>query len=211
MEAGCEGARRFVLLWREGGECAELKADFGSFRAHLVSCAACRRRYGPLLALIERDVSAGAAPAQAQAPDEAFVARVMGALPARAPAASPRARRASFPLLAAAAAVLALGGLALARSGILSRGGDTLAIHFTLDAPGASSVVLVGSFSGWSVDERFKLRRVGDEGWAISVRLRKNELYSYGFLIDGERWMADPKASETIDDGFGNANSLLRL
>jgi len=208
MEAGCEGARRLVLLWRERGDCDELRAGFGSFEAHLDSCAACGRRYRSLLPLMRRDASVGAPPA----PDAAFVARVMGALPARAPIVPVRARSRALPLLAAAAAVLVAGGLALlARAGMLPRDPGTVAIHFTIDAPDASSVVLVGSFSDWTVDDRFKLRRAGADGWSISVRLKKNELYSYGFLIDGERWTPDPNASETIDDGFGNANSLLRL
>ena len=106
---------------------------------------------------------------------------------------------------------LVVGGLALWRTMPSPKDTESVSIHFTLDAPDASSVMLVGSFSGWSVNDRFKLRRVGAEGWALSVRLKKDELYSYGFLIDGERWLADPRAAETIDDGFGGTNSLLRL
>jgi hypothetical protein len=207
MGPGCETARGFVLLWREKGEDADLEAGLDSFKAHLAACPECRRRYQPLLPLMERDASAGARPA----PDEAFVEKVMSALPDRSRAVRDRQRRLALPAAAAAAAILVVGGLALSRARIFPLAGDTVAVHFTVDAPDASSVVLVGSFSDWSVDDRFRLRRAGAESWELSVRLKKNELYSYGFLIDGEKWVVDPRASETIDDGFGSANSLLRL
>jgi hypothetical protein len=212
MEPGCGAARGFALLWEEKGGCPELESGLGAFEAHLASCQECGDRYRHLLALIERDASArGAAATAAPTPDATFVERVMLALPKGNSAESGRRRRALFPAVAAAAILLVVGGLALSRAGPSAKGGETVSIHFTLDAPDASSVMLVGSFSGWSVDDRFKLRRVGAERWALSVRLKKDELYTYGFLIDGERWLADPRAAETVDDGFGGANSLLRL
>jgi hypothetical protein len=208
MEPGCDAAGRFALLWEEGGGSVSREGDLDDFKAHLSACPECRRRFGPLLALIERDASAPRAPA----PDGAFVERVMRGLPPRPLAPPVRRRRAPFPAIAAAAAaVFAMGGFFLARSGALPGTSDLVAIHFTLDAPEAASVFLVGSFSDWAIDDRFRLRRTGAETWDISIRLKRNELYSYGFLVDGEKWLADPRATETIDDGFGSMNSLLRL
>ena len=202
----------FALLWEEQGGCPELESGLDAFEAHLASCPECRGRYRHLLPLIERDALAcGAAAPAPVAPDAAFVDKVMGALPPGHGVRSGSRRWAFFPSVAAAAAILVVGGLALSRTMPSPKDTESVSIHFTLDAPDASSVMLVGSFSGWSVNDRFKLRRVGAEGWALSVRLKKDELYSYGFLIDGERWLADPRAAETIDDGFGGTNSLLRL
>jgi hypothetical protein len=205
METGCEAAKEFALLWEAKGGCPELEAGIGAFRGHLASCPECRLRFGLLVPLIERDSSA----APHRKPDELFVARVMGAVPDRPISHRPQRRRALIP--AAAAALVLLGGFAIARAGVLSRGGDLVSIHFTLDAPNASSVLLVGSFSDWSVDDRFRMQRAPKGDWELVVRLKKAELYSYGFLIDGEKWLPDPKAAETVDDGFGGANSLLRL
>jgi hypothetical protein len=205
METGCEAAKEFALLWEAKGGCPELEAGIGAFRAHLASCPECKRRFGPLLPLIERDSSA----APHREPDELFIARVMDAVPLRSLSPRPRRRRAYIP--AAAAVLVLLGGFAIARAGLFSRGGDLVSIHFTLDAPNASSVLLVGSFSDWSVDDRFRMRRLPKGDWDLVVRLKKYELYSYGFLIDGEKWLPDPKAAETIDDGFGGTDSLLRL
>ena len=41
--------------------------------------------------------------------------------------------------------------------------------------------------------------------------LTRNRSYTYSFVIDGERWVPDPGAPETVDDGFGGVNSILRL
>ncbi len=43
------------------------------------------------------------------------------------------------------------------------------------------------------------------------MRLRRDRSYTYGFVIDGERWVPDPGAPETVEDGFGGVNSILRL
>lgn len=208
-ESGCEAAREFVRGWEEGR--AEPEPGLSAFKAHLASCASCAATYGPLLPLLERDGGHRPAPSA----DEAFVARVMTALPeggaARPRLKGGRAAPRRF-LLPAAAAVLALAaGLLLFRAGLFGGRPDEVSIHFSLEAPGASSVVLVGSFSNWEASERLALRRSGAGSWELSVRLKKNELYSYGFLVDGEKWLPDPKAAETIEDGFGGVNSLLRL
>ena len=42
----------------------------------------------------------------------------------------------------------------------------------------------------------------------IDVPLKPGR-YEYQFVIDGERRLADPKASQYLDDGFGGRNSIL--
>ena len=207
METDCERAREFVLLWEEDGGKAVLAPELGAFEAHVSMCPECGRKYRPLLPLVERDLLAR----KSMPTDEEFVARVMEVLPPLVDSGASRVRRILVPVAAAAALVLVLGGLAFFRFGQPPRGRDMVAIHFTLDAPAASSVVLVGSFSDWSVDDRFRLKRAEPGTWELSVDLKRDELYSYGFLVDGEKWLVDPKAAETIDDGFGGENSLLRL
>jgi hypothetical protein len=206
MGRACEASADFVQSWQESGGEAGSEGQFEAFAAHLSGCRQCGLLYGHLLPLMERDFGqGGGAPA-----DEAFVSRVMDALPAL-PSTTTRSRRLPWPMAAAAAiAVLVVGAFALSRF-LPPAGGDTVAVHFTLDAPEASSVTLVGSFSDWSADDRFRLTRAAGGTWELSVRLKKHELYSYGFLIDGEKWLADPRATESVDDGFGGSNSVLRL
>ena len=51
----------------------------------------------------------------------------------------------------------------------------------------------------------------GDGTWEIRLRLRKGEELRYQFLIDGERWIADPQASLQVDDSFGGTSSVLQI
>jgi hypothetical protein len=35
--------------------------------------------------------------------------------------------------------------------------------------------------------------------------------YEYQFVVDGERWVADPAAALARDDGFGRKNSVITI
>jgi hypothetical protein len=85
-------------------------------------------------------------------------------------------------------------------------GPDRVLYEFTLRAPGAQEVCLAGDFNRWTVC-RTPLRRVGEDLWTVSVELSPGR-YQYQFVVDG-RWIADPRASSTVDDGLGSLNSLL--
>lgn len=208
MEAGCERARSYALLWEERGACPEVEEGFGDFKAHLSSCPECARGFSSLLPLIERD----AARRPTEVADGAFVARVMDSLPQGADRKGRSPARFLVPVLAAAALALVVFGGFLVPKGLAGgRGVAEMTVRFVLDAPEASSVVLVGDFSDWTSDDRYRLKRTTSGEWELSVKLRKHQTYAYGFLVDGERWIADPQATEMIDDGFGSVNSLLRL
>jgi hypothetical protein len=208
MEAGCEAARGFALLWEGQGAEGSSFEDLEAFKLHLSACPDCKREYAALLPFMERDLS----PYPFPAIEEVFVRRIMESLPVLAAKRRSQPRPALRLMVAVAAALaLVLGGLSLSGAFPSLRDRNTVSIHFSIDAPDASSVVLIGSFSDWSADKGYRLEKAGLGPWELSVRLRKNEVYSYGFLIDGERWMADPQATEAVDDGFGGTNSLLRL
>lgn len=82
--------------------------------------------------------------------------------------------------------------------------------HFVGHFPGARSVEVVGSFNNWS---RGVLPLNDDDGdgiWHGSAVLPAGQ-HEYMFVVDGERWVADPLAGRYVDDGFGagQQNSLL--
>ena len=79
-------------------------------------------------------------------------------------------------------------------------------VRFSIDMPEASRVSLVGDFNGW--DEQAVGLKLRDGTWTTKVRL-KPDRYQYMFLIDGERWLPDPRADEHVDDGYGNRNSII--
>jgi len=76
--------------------------------------------------------------------------------------------------------------------------------------PGARSVEVVGSFNDWSRGTLHLRDEDGDGIWHGDAVLPAG-LHEYMFVVDGERWVADPLAGRYVDDGFGagQENSVL--
>ncbi|WP_455383584.1 isoamylase early set domain-containing protein [Salinispira pacifica] len=115
------------------------------------------------------------------------------------------------------AAVLVLGfllGVGYARSTGGSAGlpaPDTVTVTFRLAAPEATSVSLVGDFNSWQ-DDSFKMTDDRHDGvWEITIPLRRGRVYTYNFLIDGDRWISDPDSLYQVKDGFGGEKSVIQL
>lgn len=205
----CDGVGRLVDRWRDGG--ALTASEAGAIARHLVTCRDCREAHGALAVLLQRDAGALDAVADPGLPVELEDRIVEGAR--GLPAVPAVARVVRFPpraALAAAAVLVAAVGLALGL-GLRARGQQYLTVSFVLDTPEARSVALAGDFTDWQTSGYELARRPSDGKWEITVRLRRDRAYTYCFVIDGERWVPDPGAPETVDDGFGGANSILRL
>lgn len=85
--------------------------------------------------------------------------------------------------------------------------GPVLYVRFELEAPEASSVTLAGSFSQW--EPRHELAQTAPGRWSALVPLEPG-VHEYAFVVDGERWIADPDAPR-VADGFGGVNSQIAL
>ncbi len=84
-------------------------------------------------------------------------------------------------------------------------------VHLVLEAPLARTVSVVGDWNAWDPN-RDRMRDPRGHGtWEITLRLRKGEELRYQFLIDGERWIPDPRAPLQVDDGFGGTSSVLQI
>jgi hypothetical protein len=82
--------------------------------------------------------------------------------------------------------------------------------EFSVEAPDAKKVYLVGDFNGWKVDERYLLSKVENNGkWTGRVKLNKGR-YRYKFLVD-ERWVEDKENPLAQDSPFGGKDSILVL
>jgi hypothetical protein len=206
----CEGAARLVARWQAGDR--PTTGETRAFAKHLAGCPSCRAAHGALRTLLLRDAGERGSAADPGLPP-ALEDRIMDAIhrvpaPRRATRALPR-----IPLRAglAAAAILVVAIGVGAGFALRARAGAFLTVSFVLDTPEARSVAIVGDFTGWRASGYELSRRATDGKWEISVRLRRDRSYTYGFVIDGERWVPDPGAPETVDDGFGGVNSILRL
>ncbi len=79
---------------------------------------------------------------------------------------------------------------------------------FRLKAPDARQVSVVGTFNGWDSNAH-PLRGPDRDGvWSLSLPLPPGR-YRYMFVVDGDRWMTDPDAVASEDDGFDGQNSVL--
>jgi hypothetical protein len=82
-------------------------------------------------------------------------------------------------------------------------------VRFTLVAPSATAVSIVGDFNGWT-DGSLPLRRSADgRTWEIEVPLAPGR-YAYAFVVDG-RLAPDPSAPKTAGDDFGTPNSVVMV
>jgi len=84
-----------------------------------------------------------------------------------------------------------------------------LPVRFSLDAPHAARVTIVGDFNDWNPTTLPMRRSADGRIWEVEVRLPLGR-YNYAFLVDG-RLARDPQAPSTADDDFGTANSVLMV
>jgi len=70
-----------------------------------------------------------------------------------------------------------------------------------------NSVYVAGDFNNWQKDENYRLKKVGDEIWAINLPLQKGR-YRYKFVAN-DNWVTDPLNTLAEKDPFGGTNSLL--
>ena len=82
-------------------------------------------------------------------------------------------------------------------------------VRFVIREPGAQRVSLVGDFNGWSRDATPLEASADAATWTLTLPLAPGR-YEYAFVVDGERWVADPSA-RSVQDEFGGETSVLRL
>jgi AMP-activated protein kinase-like protein len=86
---------------------------------------------------------------------------------------------------------------------------DSVLVRFVLYAPGARRVAVAGTFNQWDRSAA-PLVPAGTSGvWTTTLALPVGQ-HQYAFVVDGERWVADPGAP-AVDDGFGRRNSLMAV
>ena len=181
--------------------------DRERFEIHLANCPHCREetaRLQKLDALLDQ-----ASDWKAQPPPH-LARRIMANLPAR-PAPGFLTWKFLHPLAAVLSLVIALGlGYVMRdvahRDQVEPAGFQQVRIIFF--SPGASSVALIGDFNEWGQRE-VTVAQSSDRGiWEFTMALRPG-VYHYNLLVDGERWLANPRSSTLVPDGFGGYNSVL--
>jgi 1,4-alpha-glucan branching enzyme len=106
-------------------------------------------------------------------------------------------------------AFLVIASLVFVFQGIHPFENDIAAVVFSLNAPEAKSVSLVGDFNNWNLMSMPMEKRNGI--WEIKAQLKKDRVYTYNFVIDRQNWITDPNSIESIEDGFGGESSVLKI
>ena len=80
---------------------------------------------------------------------------------------------------------------------------------FTVYAPGANCVKLVGAFNNWSQDKDSLLERDEYGVWYKEMDLAPG-VYQYKFLID-DTWEEDQYNPYSVRNAFGGKNSIVEV
>jgi len=81
-------------------------------------------------------------------------------------------------------------------------------IEFTITAPEAKEVYLVGDFNGWKSDG-FQMRKFKDGTCKKKVQLKPGR-YEYRFIVDGN-WWTDPQNKKRCTNPYGSENSVIQI
>lgn len=78
--------------------------------------------------------------------------------------------------------------------------------EFTLYAPEAQEVYLVGDFNNWDGSD-FRMRKFKDGVCKKKVKLKPGR-YEYRFVVDGD-WWCDPANASRQANNYGSENSVI--
>ena len=88
---------------------------------------------------------------------------------------------------------------------------DTLRlVRLMFDAPGARRVAVAGDFNRWDADATLLTLEEGSRRWSVTLALRDGE-HRYAFVVDGTRWVPDPRAARSARAENGRIYSLLTV
>jgi 1,4-alpha-glucan branching enzyme len=79
---------------------------------------------------------------------------------------------------------------------------------FSLNAPGAHSVLLAGDFTRW-LKRPIPLHKEANGVWRTTTSLAPGT-YHYRFLVDGE-WQDDPECKLRVQNPFGTQNDVIQV
>jgi hypothetical protein len=201
----CRQVQEIMKGWEKSGVLDE--NNIPQLEVHIDSCDACKMKFSVLLPFIFRDGS-GEAGLRLGLDDA-----VLNLKEIKKKLSKPEKKRKYVPLLLGA---IILGVVALMIGGVfyLFQPGleqNTVRFEFTLFAPDAKSVELMGDFTEW---EKNKIRMKGPDSKGVfraEIQLEKGKIYKYNFIINEKQTIADPNSTFEVDDGFGGISSLLQL
>ena len=86
---------------------------------------------------------------------------------------------------------------------------DVIVKEFSIHAPEAGAVYVLGDFNGWEKSEANRLSKLESGYWSSHFTMNPGQ-YRYKFLVDNE-WMRDPENPNAKKNVFGTTDSILAL
>lgn len=80
---------------------------------------------------------------------------------------------------------------------------------FSISAPTAKEVYIVGDFNHWKINDESRLMRSEDGNWEKRFTLSPGK-YRYKFVVDGE-WLLDARNEDREQNPFGTYDSVKKL
>lgn len=118
-------------------------------------------------------------------------------------------------MAAGLAGIVLLSGLGALRlfpapAAVVAQAPDTVhVVRFVFADPTARQVSIAGDFNGWSRSATPLTDVAGAGQWSVELVLKPGR-HEYVFIVDGERWVADPYAFRQRDE-FGQESSVVRV
>ena len=196
----CEKARELVNFYIDNEISHEEKEEL---EAHLNICVECKRYYSQILKIHEM-----LSDDSGLEPREGFTERVIANLPKK------RSLWVRFPKPALVGIFSIIFIIFISFSSfnfiVNKPSGDDVKVQFILNLSQvhAKTVSIVGDFNNWEPNKNFLQDPNGDGIWVGEVNLKPGK-YQYVFVIDGKKWMPDPRAAKLTKDGFGGINSII--
>ncbi len=83
-------------------------------------------------------------------------------------------------------------------------------VQFVYAGSAATSVAVAGDFNNWDPHRNMLQDPDGDGVWTGLFPLTPG-VHKYMFVVDGNRWVTDPRAQSYVDDGFGGRDALVSI
>jgi hypothetical protein len=201
----CRQVQDAMKIWEKSGSLEE--GVIPQLEVHIESCKTCKKKYSGLLPFIFRD--GGGASGLSMALDDSVPD--LKEIKKKLLKTEKKKRIAPLIIGALISAMAVLSGVLvffLLQPGLEE---NMIQVEFTLVAPEAQTVELMGDFTEW---EKYKITMEGPDAygtWKTAVKLEKGKVYKYNFIINGVQSIADPTSPYEVDDGFGGVSSLLQL
>jgi hypothetical protein len=78
-------------------------------------------------------------------------------------------------------------------------------VELKLAGEKARTVAVAGDFNGW---DAVTMKKGEDGVWRTRLSLPPGR-YRYAFVVDREKWVADPHSATVVESGYGGADSVL--